>query len=80
MLLLTDAGPPFTSASAGVYEQTAGEGTPFCTEKVRSPFARSKRNTLSIFLLNFFLGRTLVGWVVALVWAMKVDDFPAAVR
>ena len=36
--------------------------------------ARSKRNTLSIFLLNFFLGWTLVGWVVALVWAAKVDD------
>jgi len=42
--------------------------------------ARSKRNTLSIFLLNFFLGWTLVGWVVALMWAVKVDDFPAPVR
>jgi hypothetical protein len=42
--------------------------------------ARSKRNTLSIFLLNFFLGWTLVGWVVALVWAVKADDFPAPVR
>jgi hypothetical protein len=29
--------------------------------------ARSKRNTLSIFILNFFLGWTLVGWVIALV-------------
>jgi len=36
--------------------------------------ARSKRNTLSIFLLNCFLGWTLVGWVVALVWAAKADD------
>jgi len=42
--------------------------------------ARSKRNTLSIFLLNFFLGWTLVGWVVALVWAMKADDYPPPVR
>jgi hypothetical protein len=41
---------------------------------------RSKRNTLSIFLLNFFLGWTLVGWVVALVWAVKADDYPAPVR
>jgi hypothetical protein len=38
--------------------------------------ARSKRNTLSIFLLNFFLGWTLVGWIVALVWAVKADDYP----
>jgi hypothetical protein len=41
--------------------------------------ARSKRNTLSIFLLNCFLGWTLVGWVVALVWAAKADD-PTPVR
>src|SRR6266851_3105879 len=33
--------------------------------------ARSKRNTLSTFLLNFFLGWTLIGWVVALVWAVR---------
>jgi hypothetical protein len=41
--------------------------------------ARSKRNTLSIFLLNLFLGWTLIGWVVALVWAAKMDD-PSPVR
>jgi Superinfection immunity protein len=35
--------------------------------------ARSKRDLLSIFLLNLFLGWTLIGWVVALVWAVKVD-------
>jgi hypothetical protein len=34
---------------------------------------RSKRDKLSIFLLNFFLGWTLIGWVVALVWAFKTD-------
>lgn len=28
-----------------------------------------KGNTLAIFVLNLFLGWTLVGWVVALVWA-----------
>jgi len=28
-----------------------------------------KRNSTSIFLLNLLLGWTLVGWVVALVWA-----------
>jgi Superinfection immunity protein len=36
-------------------------------------FARSKRDMLSIFLLNLFLGWTLIGWIVALVWAAKVD-------
>jgi Superinfection immunity protein len=35
--------------------------------------ARSKRDTLAIVLLNFFLGWTLIGWVVALVWALKSD-------
>lgn len=39
--------------------------------------ARSKRDLLSIFLLNLFLGWTLIGWVVALVWAARPD--PAAV-
>jgi len=41
--------------------------------------ARHKRNTLSIFLLNLFLGWTLVGWIIALVWASTVD-VPAPAR
>jgi hypothetical protein len=36
-------------------------------------FARSKRDTMAITLLNFFLGWTMIGWVVALVWALKTD-------
>jgi len=39
--------------------------------------ARSKRDLLAIFLLNFFLGWSVIGWVVALVWAVKAD--PAVV-
>ena len=35
--------------------------------------ARSKRDLLSIVLLNLFLGWTLIGWVVALVWALRAD-------
>ena len=35
--------------------------------------ARQKRDLLGIFLLNFFLGLTLIGWVVALIWASKQD-------
>ena len=40
---------------------------------------RHKRNTLSIFLLNLFLGWTLIGWIIALVWASTVD-IPATAR
>jgi len=36
-------------------------------------FARKKRDTTSILLLNFFLGWTAIGWVIALVWAVKTD-------
>jgi Superinfection immunity protein len=35
--------------------------------------ARSKRDIAAILLLNFFLGWTMIGWVVALVWAVKTD-------
>jgi hypothetical protein len=42
-------------------------------------FARSKRDTLAILLLNFFLGWTMIGWVVALVWALK-NDVPMVAR
>ena len=34
---------------------------------------RHHRNALAIFLLNFFLGGTFIGWVVALVWAATRD-------
>jgi T4 superinfection immunity protein len=34
---------------------------------------RHKRNTLPVFLLNLFLGWTLIGWIIALVWASTVD-------
>jgi hypothetical protein len=41
--------------------------------------AKSKRDTLAIFLLNFFLGWTAIGWIIALVWAAK-NDVPMVVR
>ena len=40
---------------------------------------RSKHDLMAIFLLNFFLGWTMIGWVVALVWAVKTD-YPMMVR
>jgi hypothetical protein len=42
-------------------------------------FAKSKRDKLSIFLLNFFLGWSVIGWIIALVWAAK-NDAPMVVR
>ena len=35
--------------------------------------ARSKRDIAGIVVLNFFLGWTMIGWVVAMVWAVKAD-------
>lgn len=31
------------------------------------------RNVLSIFLVNFFFGWTVIGWVIAMVWACSAD-------
>lgn len=41
--------------------------------------ARNKRDILAIFLLNLFLGWSVIGWIVALVWAAK-NDVPVVVR
>jgi Superinfection immunity protein len=37
-------------------------------------FARSKRDAVSILVLNLFLGWTAIGWIIALVWALKADS------
>ena len=37
-------------------------------------FARGKKNKGAILALNFFLGWTLVGWVVSLVWALTHEE------
>jgi len=36
-----------------------------------SILARNRNNFLSIFLLNFFLGWTVIFWIVALIWALS---------
>ena len=35
-------------------------------------------NSMSVFLVNFFLGWTLVGWVVALAWAHKKPEIASS--
>ena len=34
-------------------------------------FNKKRANSGAIFALNLFLGWSLIGWVIALVWAMK---------
>lgn len=35
---------------------------------------RGRTNTVAILVLNLFLGWTLLGWVVALIWAVANDQ------
>jgi hypothetical protein len=42
-------------------------------------FARGKSDAGAILVLNFLLGWTAIGWVIALVWALK-QDVPMMVR
>jgi len=41
--------------------------------------ARNKRDTTAILLLNIFLGWSVIGWIVGLVWAVRTD-VPVMVR
>ena len=40
---------------------------------------RNKRDLTAIILLNLLLGWSVIGWVVALIWAVKTDP-PMAVH
>jgi hypothetical protein len=35
--------------------------------------ARHKTNLVGIFLVNFFLGWSVIGWIVAMVWAVSTE-------
>lgn len=37
-------------------------------------YSKKKRSKASVFVLNFFLGWTLIGWIVALIWAVNKDE------
>lgn len=41
---------------------------------------RHKKNLSSIVVLNLLLGWTLIGWIVALVWATAKDDQPVPLQ
>lgn len=34
---------------------------------------KKKKNTLAIFLLNLLLGWTIIGWVIAIIWAVTYE-------
>jgi hypothetical protein len=38
-----------------------------------SIIGRDKRDAMGVFLVNLFLGWTLIGWVVAFLWACAPD-------
>lgn len=37
-------------------------------------FSRKKNNKGIIFLINFFLGWSVIGWIVSLIWALSSDN------
>lgn len=44
-----------------------------CLYFLPSYVGAKKKNASAIFVLNFFLGWTVLGWVIALVWASTKD-------
>lgn len=36
---------------------------------------RDKRDSAGIFLLNLFLGWTVIGWLIALIWACAAEPY-----
>jgi G:T-mismatch repair DNA endonuclease (very short patch repair protein) len=46
----------------------------FCLYFLPAIVGRKKRNRRAITVLNLLLGWTILGWVIALVWACTVDS------
>jgi hypothetical protein len=36
-------------------------------------FSKGKRNKGAIFALNLFLGFTVIGWIISIVWSLTQD-------
>lgn len=43
-------------------------------------FSRGKGNAVAILVVNLFFGWSLIGWVVALVWALTQEQRPVIVQ
>jgi uncharacterized membrane protein YccC len=46
---------------------------------VPSIIGRNKRNAQAILVLNVLAGWTVIGWIVALIWALTKEDEPLEV-
>jgi len=44
-----------------------------------SAYERKKKNSSSILVVNLFLGWTIIGWIVALSWALAKDTDPVVI-
>lgn len=49
-------------------------GLVLCLYFLPSLIGWNKRNYSAIYALNFLLGWTVVGWIVALIWALVKDE------
>ncbi len=65
-----------TNAQYGIYCFTAIMGIVLSLIFYFLPayIAREKRNWKAILALNFLLGWTVLGWIIALVWALTKDS------
>lgn len=74
--LLTNAPSAAAGAGIAVVITAACLGMYF----LPSIIGRKKRNRGAIFALNFFLGWSVIGWIVSLVWALTKDPEAPATR
>jgi ABC-type Na+ efflux pump permease subunit len=75
-LLLLQSNDDALSGAAGVLLLLGLIGVSIVLYFLPSIVGRRKRNAGAIFVLNLFLGWSLIGWVVAMVWAVAKDDLP----
>jgi hypothetical protein len=78
MILIADNGAAAGGGIALLLLLAFGLGCYFLPTIVA--FSRNKSNKGAIFLLNFLLGWTLIGWVVSIVWAVNNDQQPVIVQ
>ena len=43
-------------------------------------YMKKKRNKGAVLTLNFFLGWTVIGWIVALIWSSTNDAQPVVIK
>jgi len=85
LLLLATSGTLLVSgcvvATPGMHLDLPGSYLPFGLVGLALYFlptiivlARRKKNVVGPILVNVLLGWTVIGWIVALIWALTVDE------